>query len=67
MRYVLLYDIPRELKSFQVEVNRALKAAKAQMFQRSVWQCDDLKSLRAIARRIKEEGGKAVIMEKKIV
>ncbi|HLC39377.1 MAG TPA: hypothetical protein VJJ76_00660 [archaeon] len=67
MQYVLLYDIPREKKSFQVFVNRALKKAKAKKLQHSVWQSDDLSALRGIARKIKEENGQALILEKKVV
>ena len=67
MQYILIYDIPRELKSFQVWVNRALKKAGAEKFQHSVWECPDVSNLREIAKRIRKEGGVAVILEKKVV
>ena len=67
MQYIIIYDIPREMKSFQVWVNRALKKAGAEKFQHSVWECPDLASLKEISRRITKEGGVAVVLEKKIV
>ncbi|MGC8812307.1 MAG: hypothetical protein ACP5O8_01830 [Candidatus Aenigmatarchaeota archaeon] len=65
MRYIIIYDIPREKKVLQVQVNRALKAIKSEKIQHSVWESDDLKALRAIATRIKSEGGKVILLEKK--
>jgi CRISPR/Cas system-associated endoribonuclease Cas2 len=65
--YIIIYDIPREKKVFQVQVNRALKKIKAKKFQHSVWESDDLEGLKGIAKLIKQEGGQASIMEKRLV
>jgi CRISPR-associated endonuclease Cas2 len=67
MKYLILYDIPRELKSFQVFVNRALKKAGAVKFQQSAWECNNLENLREIAKTIRAQDGRVVILEKKIV
>lgn len=67
MKYIIIYDIPREKKVLQVQVNRALKMIRAEKIQHSVWESDDIKSLRAIATIIKNEGGEVVLLEKKLV
>ncbi|MFH7882499.1 MAG: hypothetical protein QW140_02150 [Candidatus Aenigmatarchaeota archaeon] len=67
MKYILIYDIPREKKVLQVQINRALKATKAEKIQHSVWESDDIRNLRAIATKIRNEGGEAILLEKKIV
>lgn len=67
MKYIIIYDIPREKKVLQVQVNRALKAIKAEKIQHSVWESDDIKGLRIIATRIKNEGGEVILLEKKLV
>ncbi|MEM5854395.1 MAG: hypothetical protein QW228_08575 [Candidatus Aenigmatarchaeota archaeon] len=67
MRYIIIYDIPRDKKILQVQVNRALKAIRAEKIQHSVWESDDIKTLRLIATRIKNEGGKAILLEKKVI
>ena len=65
MKYLIIYDIPKEKKVLQVQVNRALKSIKAEKIQHSVWESDDLESLKILAKKIKSEGGKAIILEKK--
>ncbi|MCS7106080.1 MAG: hypothetical protein NZ942_02075 [Candidatus Aenigmarchaeota archaeon] len=67
MKYIIIYDIPRDKKVLQVQVNRALKTIKAEKIQHSVWRSDDLKTLRMIATRIKNEGGKAILLEEKMI
>lgn len=67
MKYIIIYDIPRDKKVLQVQVNRALKAIRAEKIQHSVWESDDIKTLRLIATRIKNEGGKAILLEKKVI
>ena len=67
MKYLIIYDIPKEKKVLQVQVNRALKSIKAGKIQHSVWGSDDLESLKILAKKIKSEGGKAIILEKKVL
>jgi CRISPR/Cas system-associated endoribonuclease Cas2 len=65
--YILIYDIPREKKVLQVTINRALKKMKAEKFQHSIWASENLTELKKIATVIKQNGGIANILEKKIV
>ncbi|MEM5793907.1 MAG: hypothetical protein QXS48_03410 [Candidatus Aenigmatarchaeota archaeon] len=67
MKYIIIYDIPRDKKVLQVQVNRALKAIRAEKIQHSVWESDDIKTLRLIATRIKNQGGEAILLEKKVI
>jgi len=66
-KYVIIYDMPREKKSLQVKINRALKAIKAEKLQHSVWESSDLHSLKEIVKEIRSEGGRANILEKRII
>jgi CRISPR/Cas system-associated endoribonuclease Cas2 len=65
--YILIYDIPRDKKVLQVTINRALKKMKAEKFQHSIWASENLVELKKIATVIKQNGGIANILEKKIV
>jgi CRISPR/Cas system-associated endoribonuclease Cas2 len=67
MKYIIIYDIPKEKKVLQVQVNRALKSIKAEKIQHSVWESDDLKSLKILAAKIKNQGGEAILLEKKVI
>jgi len=67
MKYIIIYDMPREKKVLQVQVNRALKNLRAERIQHSVWESDNLKGLKTIASRIKQEGGKAFILKKQVI
>ena len=66
-KYILIYDIPREKKVLQVQVNRLLHKIGAEKIQHSVWESKDLDALKLIKRRIEDAGGKVLIIEKKIV
>ena len=67
MKYLIIYDIPREKKSLLVKVNRALRCTRAEKIQHSVWESENLSVLKRIANEIKREGGTANILEKKII
>ena len=66
-KYIIIYDMPRERKVLQVQVNRYLKKIRAEKIQHSVWECEDLEGLRDVMRKINDNGGNAIIMEKKLV
>ena len=65
--FILAFDIPTELRIFKLQINRRLRRMNAKMIQRSLWKHDDLKELIKIATLIKNAGGKAIIMEEKLV
>jgi len=65
--FLLAFDIPTELKTFKLQINRRLKRMKAKMLQRSLWKHSNLKELIKIAILIKNVGGKAIIMEEKLI
>lgn len=65
--YVLIYDIPSSFPQFKVKINRELKKANATMLQKSVWKHNDLAFLTKIALLIKSIGGKAIVLEEKLV
>jgi CRISPR/Cas system-associated endoribonuclease Cas2 len=67
VKYVLLYDIPREEKVLQVKVNRKLHSIDAEKVQHSVWESKKLEELKDIAKLIKQKGGEAIILEEKII
>jgi CRISPR-associated endonuclease Cas2 len=67
MKYIIIYDIPREKKTLQVQINRLLHRIKAERIQHSVWESEDLESLRLISEKIEEANGKTIILEKKVV
>jgi len=67
MKYIIIYDIPREKKVLQVRINRLLHRIKAKKIQHSVWESEDLESLRLISEKVKEANGKAIILKKEVV
>ena len=67
MSFIIAFDIPTELRSFKLNINRRLKRMKAEMIQRSLWRHDSLEELIRIATLIKNVGGKAVIMEERFI
>lgn len=64
---VLLFDIPRENNTLEKKVNRELQRMNAKMLQHSVWRLDNLQDLIKLALEIKKSGGKATILEEKIL
>jgi hypothetical protein len=67
MSYLLLYDLEKSKSAARLKVNRELNKMNATMFQHSIWKHDDLEKLKQIAEFIKQNGGKAIILEEKIV
>jgi len=65
--YLLLFDMPREMGSMQVKVNRTLKAMGATRLQYSIWESKDLRGLKEVAKLVKQVGGTSMIVEKKVV
>jgi CRISPR/Cas system-associated endoribonuclease Cas2 len=67
MSYILIFDIPREDSSLAVKVNRKLKAMNAEKIQNSVWRSENFDGLVKVALLIRNAGGKAQIIEEKVV
>lgn len=67
MNYILLFDIPKGNSILSVKVNRLLKEIDAKKLQNSAWISDNLKELTKIAIWIRNVGGKAQILEEKII
>ncbi len=65
--FILAYDIPTNLPYFKKKINRLLRKMNAKMVQRSLWSSEDLEGLIKIAILIKNAGGKARIMEEKLI
>lgn len=67
MKYIIIYDIPRQKKVLQVQINRLLHKIKAEKIQQSVWESEDLESLKLISEKIEEANGKAIILKKEVI
>ena len=67
MSYILIFDIPREDFSLAVKVNRKLKAMNAEKIQNSVWRSENFDGLVKVALLIRNAGGRAQIIEEKVV
>jgi len=67
MKFILTFDIPREMKALQRKVQRDLVKADAKMIQFSLWESPSLGSLTDIASFIKKSGGDARILEERFV
>jgi hypothetical protein len=65
--YIIMYDLPRSEKSLFVKINRMLHKIDAELLQHSVWEADDLEMLTQIVRIVRQSGGEANILEKKII
>jgi CRISPR/Cas system-associated endoribonuclease Cas2 len=65
--YIILFDIPRGQTILNVKVNRLLNKISAEKMQNSVWRAENLQELTRIALWIKNAGGKATILEEKII
>jgi len=66
-KYLLAFDIPTQEVYFKKRIYLMLKKIGAKMVQRSLWASDNLDELTKIATLIKNVGGKARIMEEKLV
>lgn len=67
MSNILIFDIPKGETILNVKVNRKLKEIGAVKIQNSVWRSDNLKELIKIAIWIRNVGGKAKVLEEKII
>jgi len=67
MKFILTFDIPREMKALQRKVQRDLSKADARMIQFSLWESPSLESLIDIASLIKKSGGDAKILKEQFV
>ncbi len=67
MSFLLMYDLEKSKSAARLKINRELSKMNATMFQHSVWRHDDLDKLKQIAEFIKQNGGKVIILEEKIV
>ena len=67
MPNIIIFSIPRGHSTLAVKVNRALKGIGAEKVQNSVWRSENLMELTRIALKIRGAGGKAQILEEKVV
>ena len=65
--FLLAFDIPTPERYFKKKINLLLKSCGAKMVQRSLWKSDNLKELIRIAILIKNVGGKARVLEEKLI
>lgn len=66
-RYLIIYDMPRTEKSLFVKINRMLHKIDAELLQHSVWEADDIEILTQIVSIVRQAGGEANILEKRII
>jgi hypothetical protein len=67
MSFILIFDIPKEMRTLELKVNRFLHSINARMLQHSVWKSTDLNQLMDVAMLIKSHKGKASILEEKLI
>ena len=67
MSFLLTFDIPREMKTLQRQVQRDLHRIDAEMLQFSLWKSENLDELLRIALTIRNFGGSARILEEKFI
>ena len=67
MEYIFTFDLPTEQKSFRVKLHRTLKKINASQVQRSIWKSDNLRELTRLAVLVKNVGGRARIVEEKLI
>jgi CRISPR/Cas system-associated endoribonuclease Cas2 len=67
MSFLLCYDVTRSRGSLRVKINRELSRIDAKMLQHSMWEHTDFNQLKSVAKMIKSSGGRAIILEKRIV
>jgi len=66
-RYLIVYDI-RELDCrTRQRVSRQLRKLRALKLQQSVWESGKLTELRSLADSITLAGGKALVLEKRVI
>ena len=65
--YVLSFDLPQESETERRKINRDLNKLGAILVHDSFWKSKKLKELIFIAQFIKNSGGKARILEEKLI
>jgi uncharacterized protein (UPF0128 family) len=66
-KFILAFDLPRELHSERKRVNLELRRMNAKMIQFSIWESEKLEELMKIALMIKNLGGSSKILEEKFL
>jgi uncharacterized protein (UPF0128 family) len=66
-KFILAFDLPRELHSERKRVNLELRRMNAKMIQFSIWESEKLEELMKIALMIKSFGGTSKILEEKFL
>ena len=66
-RFLIAFDLPRELASEKVKVNRELHKISAKRVQHSLWSSDSLSDLTEIGILIRKLGGNSQILEEKFL
>lgn len=64
-KYILIYDIPKEMNALRNRVHRKLKKLKIEKLQDSVWSSENSEELEDVAKEIKRFGGIASVLETK--
>lgn len=66
-RFLIVFGLPRGAPALGVKVNRLLREIGAEKVSNSVWASEDLKTLTKIVVWIRNAGGKAAVIEEKII
>lgn len=66
-KFILSFDIPVNMDSFKLKINRELHRIGAKRIQQSMWQSDDLSKLVRICVLIKNVGGAARVLEERLI
>lgn len=67
MSYLIIYDIKELDNATRLRVSRRLRKLRALKLQQSVWELGRLADLQDMVGLIKLAGGKAFVLEKRIV
>ncbi len=63
----LIYDMPPERKSDARSIQRKLNMMGARMVQQSVWKTEKIKELMGLGVEIRKLGGRAEILEERLL
>jgi len=66
-RFLIVFGLPKGARGLGVKVNRLLKEIRAEKISNSVWASEDLRTLTKVVVWIRNAGGKAAVIEEKIV
>ena len=66
-KFILAFDLPRELHSERKRINIELRRINAKMIQFSIWESEKLEDLIRIAVIIKSFGSTSKILEEKFL